>query len=124
MTRPMVLVVDDDPSVLSFVAQIVAGAKYNVVTASSGLEALEIAVERHVDLLITDSQMPGIGGSELITRIKASGAIKRFLMISGWTQAEGEGIRFLTKPFRPDQLLRKIEDVMVKPEVRAFARPA
>ncbi len=119
MIRPMVLVVDDDPSVLSLIAQIVADAKYDVLTATSGLDALDIAVERHVDLLITDSQMPGIDGSELIMRIKASGAVKRFLMISGWTPAVVEGIPFLTKPFRSDELLRKIEDVMAGPFARA-----
>ncbi len=113
MTRPVVLVVDDDPSALSSVAQIVAGAKYDVLTASTGLDALDIAVERHVDLLITDSQMPGIDGSELIKRIKASGAAKRFLLISGWTQGATErGVPFLAKPFRQDQLLRKIQEMM------------
>ncbi len=124
MSRPRILVVDDDPSVLSLIAQIVAGAKYDVLTAANGFDALNIAVERHVDLLITDSQMPGIGGSELIERIKASGAIKRFLVITGWTQSVLEGVPFLMKPFKPDQLLGKIADVMAKPEARVSAHPA
>ncbi len=108
------MVVDDDPSVLSLVAQIVADAnKYDVLTASSGMDALDIAVERHVDLPITDSQMAGMDGSELVRRIKASGTIKRFLLISWWTQGAMErGVPFLAKPFRQDQLLRKVQELM------------
>lgn len=80
---PVVLVVDDDPSVRGVVAAIVAEGGYHVLTAAGGPQALQITTEAHVDLLLTDFMMPGMSGSELIRRVKSQGTISRFLVMSG-----------------------------------------
>ncbi len=111
--RQVILVVDDDPSVLALVATIATRGGYEVLTAASGREALQITAERYVDLLVTDLAMPGMDGSELIQRIKSLGTISRFLVLSGWADAvRGLGAPSLAKPFSPDELLHKIRDVI------------
>ncbi len=110
---PVVLVVDDDPSVRSLVATIVAEGGYDVLTAAGGAQALQIATEAQVDLLLTDLMMPGMSGSELIDRAKSAGTVRRFLVMSARKDAAFEtGAPVLGKPFGVRELLRKIEDVM------------
>ena len=70
-----ILVVDDDLSMRRILEIILETFGYDVFTASNGPEALEIyegslEIEMNIDLLITDRQMPGMLGEELIRRIK------------------------------------------------------
>ncbi len=110
---PVVLIVDDDPSIRSLAALIVAGGGYGVLTAAGGPEALRITSQAHVDLLLTDFTMPGMNGAELIERVRSLGTTERFLVMSGTERASCEaGAPVLSKPFAANELLRKIEDVI------------
>ena len=58
-----ILVVDDDPSILCLIEELLTNNEYQTILASSGEEALEIASKRNsIDLLLTDIDMPGING--------------------------------------------------------------
>src|SRR4051794_25384534 len=67
-----ILVVDDDPSYLEALQDILSEAGYEVGTASSGEEALERLPRERVDCILLDLGMPGLGGRETCRRIRAT----------------------------------------------------
>ncbi|MEI6044926.1 MAG: response regulator [Chloroflexota bacterium] len=66
-----VLVVDDDPGIVSLLRRIIAKRGYQVFTAGDGKEALALAQEHHPDLIFTDIKMPDLGGEELTQLLRA-----------------------------------------------------
>src|SRR3990170_1975315 len=68
--RPAVLLVDDDPTLLSVLSRRVSRAGYDVRTASSGPEALRQLEAGWPALLVVDLMMPGMDGFELCRRVK------------------------------------------------------
>ena len=104
-----ILVVDDDPAILNFVSGFLVEADYHVLTASSGVAALQQSkdYEGEIDLLLSDFQMPVMSGIELATRMCAERPGLKVLMMSGFTGGMlvlNEGWHFLAKPFIPSQL--------------------
>ena len=80
-----ILVVDDSPTYLDQLAATLRADGYEVVTALSGEEALEIVASRPLDCILLDRMMPGLGGAETCRRIKASPASRDIplMMITG-----------------------------------------
>ena len=104
-----ILVVDDDPDVLSFVAGFLSEGHHNVLIAKSGAEALQHSKDfkGEIHLLLSDFQMAGMTGIELATRITAERPKIKVLLMSGYpggTLVLNEGWHFLAKPFVPSQL--------------------
>jgi two-component system, cell cycle sensor histidine kinase and response regulator CckA len=109
-----VLVVEDEPAVLSLVANVLLGAHYQVVVARDGEQAMQlIETEREpFHLIVTDLVMPSIGGMTLAQRLSERGSRARMLFISGYsnhtpTELEAFG-QLLPKPFTPAQLLEAV----------------
>lgn len=69
-TKRMVLVVDDSPVVADVVTEILSDAGYEIVRASTGQEALAIIEESAPDLVLSDVEMPIMGGFELLERVR------------------------------------------------------
>jgi len=112
-------VVDDEAAVRSMVAKILAAGGYDVLTSANGADALRMAAEKSVDLLLTDLTMPGMNGVELITRARAeAGAnVRRVMVMSGFFGVlrhapELDGVPLVSKPFTARDLLDKIQDVL------------
>jgi len=106
---------------LDIVREALLASGYRVLEARHGAEGLRIA-ESHagpIDLLVSDTVMPGLGGRELADRIKASRPAMRVLYMSGYTDdtvvrhgvlmAE---VAFLQKPFTLEALARKVRAVL------------
>ena len=116
-----ILVVEDEDALRRVVTRALGSAGYTVHAASSGAEALEI-LERlgaKVDLMLTDMVMPGMSGATLATRVAALYPSVRVLLTSGYAdEATADrdvlnvGIPFIGKPFRTDDLSRKIREVL------------
>ena len=66
-----ILLVDDSASVLRLLTFLFESEHYDVMTASDGAEGLQRVAERMPDIIITDSVMPEMSGSELVRRLKA-----------------------------------------------------
>jgi signal transduction histidine kinase/CheY-like chemotaxis protein len=126
-----VLLVEDDPLVMSGTAAMLEDLDHRVVEAFSGEEALRILGENAViDLVVTDHAMPGMTGLELAERIRAEWPDMPILLASGHAELPeraGLAVPRLTKPFRQDELQSAIA-VLVTPacepiNVVPFRRP-
>ncbi len=108
-----ILVVDDEALMLTMAEAILSDFGYRVLTAHNGKQALQI-LERPdtaVDLVITDLVMPGLGGRELMERIRELGWKMPLLPMSGYVLAEDQQAEagYLQKPFTTTDLLRKVK---------------
>jgi len=116
-----VLLIEDDESLRDLLSEILEGAGYTVLVADDGVEALHIADEYAgaIPLIVTDVIMPGLTGRQAADQIKSARSEVEILFISGYTnEAIGKhgvlepGAQFLSKPFTPTDLLRKVRDVL------------
>ncbi len=116
-----ILVVEDDAQVRRLAERALAAAGYQVVSASTGEEALALvrSAAEPFQLLITDLVMPGLNGQEVAARFRALVPGAPVLMISGYTDdaATREGLltagqSFLPKPFTPAELAERVRDLL------------
>ena len=118
-----VLLVDDDAAVLRMAAAILKRAGFQVIRASNGLEALQVyeSYAGHIDLLVTDLDMPEISGLELVARLSAIHPSIRVVVTSGGPRLEDPALRrypIVSKPFGAAALLQA-----VRAALRETARP-
>jgi PAS domain S-box-containing protein len=114
-----ILVIEDDPNVLEFIKDVLESSGYEVLTASTGEEGIEIArEERELDLLITDMVLPKINGLETAKEILKYSPKTKVIFISGYPSNKineifgSKNFVFLQKPFTPSTLLEKIDDLL------------
>jgi two-component system chemotaxis response regulator CheY len=112
-----VLVVDDDPVIRRIVQASLASAGHTVEQAGDGQSALELLKHDPIRLVITDWQMPGMDGPELIQRLRASTPDAYTYIILLTAKSEKEDVAtgletgaddYLTKPFNPRELRARV----------------
>ena len=121
-TKPaLILLVEDDDMVRVAALKALRKRGHRVLEAIDGEAALSvIARERDpIDLVITDLVMPRLGGRELGERLRTTGNGAAILYISGYTGDAvsqramlDEGAGFLEKPFTPDRLVQKVDEIL------------
>jgi CheY-like chemotaxis protein len=118
-----ILVVDDDPMVLLVFRDTLRdlGDAYEIVTAKSGLEGLDEATEEPFDLVITDLNMPDLGGVALTEAIRQTSPDTAIVWITGYgchglsSDAARLGIhRCCDKPLEVDEVLQIARDALGK----------
>jgi CheY-like chemotaxis protein len=128
--RLRVLIADDDLLLRKFLYRILETGGYEVLSAGSGEEALEICRKSTppVDLLVTDYNMPGMNGVELARECAAGRAELPVLYISGdcpgkelHAEATMPRRAFLPKPFRREELLRKCKEMLLVQDDPVFS---
>ena len=112
-----ILIVDDNQSV-SFVLQMMLESEgFEVVSAKDGLEGYLAYTEFRPDLVITDIEMPGETGPELIEQIRSQNPMVKTIYMSGdlgnfqsslEEEKKTHPVRLLAKPFSRDQLLNSV----------------
>lgn len=110
--QPAILIVDDQPLVLSVVKEILSRGPYTVMTAPSAHEALDLMARHRIDVVISDEYMPGIPGSEFLGMVKERYPDTVRMILTGHASVdaaikainEGEIFRFLTKPCNSQDL--------------------
>ena len=115
-----VLLCEDDESVRQLSMSILSSNGYHVISACSGMDALELAGRGgSIDLLLTDVIMPGMNGKMLAERLKKNIPNLKIMFISGYTDDviihQGilePGFELLMKPFTSADLLRSIRRVI------------
>lgn len=121
--RETILVVDDEEDIRTVVRQMLAADGYVVLDAGDPNQALRLAGQQHVDLLLTDVVMPLMRGTELAQRVLAVAPSVKVLLMSAYKVAEiaASGHPFLAKPFTPDALLGRVREIL-RDEPSPFAR--
>jgi PAS domain S-box-containing protein len=121
-----VLLAEDEDLVRKVVARVLVRAGYRVLVAASGDEALALCenLRTPIDVLVTDVVMPGMGGKELATYIAARYPTIKILFVTGYTDDEilrkgilDEGRAIMLKPFSPEDLLRKLREILTPASV-------
>lgn len=116
-----ILVVEDEPTILSVVKTMLKHQGFTVLTAASPEEASRIGAEHgsEIGLLLTDVVQPGMNGRELVKRLKAFHPDIKSLFMSGYTAnviahhgVLDEGVHFIAKPFSSTDLLAKIKETL------------
>jgi CheY-like chemotaxis protein len=120
----VVLLVEDEASLLRLTRNLLEMSGYTVLEAKDGSEALRISQEYAgaIDLLLTDIVMPGISGRSLAQQLSQQRPDMKILFMSGYTgQGIGEkeylerGDLFLQKPVTRDTLTRKVSEALRSP---------
>ena len=121
MADEVVLVVEDEGTVLTIMARTLRECGYTVLEAADGLQALEI-LERHgapVSLIVADVVMPQLSGRELAERVRERWPDIPFLFTSGYSGLYviqrgllAEGQEFIQKPIGLDALAQKVREML------------
>jgi DNA-binding NtrC family response regulator len=118
MTKPFILLVDDETSFTETMSKRLQKREFNVMAAASGSEALEVMrVNRSLDVVILDVKMPGMDGIETLQAIKKEFPLAEVIMLTGHATIESaiDGMKagafdYLMKPCDIDQLIAKVLD--------------
>lgn len=117
-----ILVVDDEPALREIFSGWVESLHCGkVLTASDGMEALEIIKTSNITLLITDVRMPRMDGAELVKRLSELARVPSIVFISAFSDVDEREMyelgaeSFLTKPLRKEDLLRAVERALANP---------
>ena len=127
-TLETILVVDDMEMVRELVVETLKGAKFQVLQADSGANALKVAADYagKIDLLLSDVQMPGMTGPDLGEILKKSRPDMHLMFMSGFAGGNllvlNYGWAFIEKPFVPVKLLQMIDVVLHTPDKSQGAR--
>ena len=118
-----ILIVDDEHAIVDSLAEIIAGAGYEVCRAYSGGEALRQASEFCPNVLLSDVLMPEIHGFDLALEVKKAFPDCRLILFSGQAATAqlaleysrtfsrlGYRFQLLPKPLHPEMLLKKLEE--------------
>ena len=105
----VVLVVDDEPLVLDLTASVLEELGCGVVAAHNAAEALEqLAANNRIEILLTDINMPGMGGYELAEKAKRVRKGLQVILLSGG-ETNSRGYPLVRKPFVQQDLVRVME---------------
>ena len=124
MTRPKVMVVDDQPDFVDMVRAMLEPAGYDVLGCTRAAEARHSIVKQRPDLVLLDLMMPGLSGFDVIHILDADPATRRIPVILTTAAAdliaknlpilEAKGLTVLAKPFSLDDLLSKIREAVAR----------
>lgn len=112
--RFRILIAEDDPSIAKLVAVHLKMAKFEVFTARDGLDAWSQFPQVDPHLILTDINMPGLSGHELVERVRGTSSIPILMMTAADTdEAQMEGFKvgaddYIPKPFNPKLLTARV----------------
>jgi CheY-like chemotaxis protein len=112
-----ILCVDDEETPRTLRKLILQKQGYQVVTAASGDEALEVLNRAHIDLVLSDQMMPGMTGTELTKSVKAIRPAMPVILISGMNEIPEDASyadRFISKIGGPELLFKTVLDVLTE----------
>ncbi len=116
-----IMVVDDSSSVRQMMAFTLKNAGYDVVEAEDGQDALNKLDNSSANVIVTDLNMPNVNGFDLIRSVRAKSGYKFVPIVVLTTEShdskkqeskEAGATGWITKPFKPDQLIGVIEKIM------------
>lgn len=116
-TKPVVLLVDDEPRILSALERMLRREGYRIEKAGSAAEALERLESEPVDVVVSDHKMPGTTGISLLATVAKRWPLAGRILLTGWSQeipaTQIEAARLdalLAKPWDDEALKRAIAE--------------
>ena len=116
-----ILIVDDEEDIVNLVRMILEDAGYTVASVTDGREALRKVVTDHFDLVLLDIMMPFLSGWEVLEMMRSRDETKNIpvaLLTARASPREDnqphptDYCDYITKPFEPDDLLRRIRQIL------------
>jgi DNA-binding NtrC family response regulator len=109
--KPTLLFVDDEERIVNLL-RMMFRSEYQVLTATSGKEALEILAKHRVEVLVSDQRMPGMVGVELLAEARKRSPATMRILLTGYSDLaaivgsvnDGEVFRFINKPWNHDEI--------------------
>ena len=124
MTNTRILVIDDQAAHCDLMRSVLSGAKYTVDSADSGAQALERMQSGAYGLIVTDQQMPGMSGLELLRELHVRHPDLPIIIVTahGTVATAVDAMKagaadFIQKPFTPDELLLVVRRVLDRQEL-------
>ncbi len=118
---PNVLIVDDERNYLFVLEDLLTDEGYNVFTASSGTEALELLRDQQIDTILSDIKMPGMNGIELLERVFASDPGLPVILMTAFAEVDQAvsamkkgAVDHIQKPFDNDDIKRAVARAIQK----------
>lgn len=110
--KKTLLLVDDEPCVISSLRRALADEPYDILTAGSGQEGLALCAGHWIGVVVSDERMPGMGGGEFLAAVRERHPETIRIMLTGHASIdatmravnEGEIYRFFTKPWNDLEL--------------------
>ncbi len=114
-TGPLVLVVDDESSICSYLSQLLTGEGYSVATAQNGRAALELARQLRPDCITMDIMMPGMDGNEVIALLRSDPDLAHvpilvITILQDYRNADVDAAVF--KPINEEELLASLDSLL------------
>lgn len=115
-----VLVVDDEPNILTALRRVLRARGYEALTAGSGAEALELLEREQVDVVVSDMKMPEMAGAELLERIFTRWPDVKRILLTGHSDVSltiaainrGKIWRYIAKPWDEEDLVLTIQQAI------------
>lgn len=128
--KDTILLVDDEANVLSALRRALIDDPFDVITASSGIQALKIIESTEIKVIVTDERMIGMQGTELLAEVKCRSPYTARILLTGHATLdaamkavnEGEIYRFFTKPWDDTQLRFALRSAVEKFDLEAENR--
>jgi CheY-like chemotaxis protein len=116
-THANILVVDDEAPLCNIAKQVLSPHGYHVVTAESGVQALEELEKQHFDLIISDIIMPNMDGYQLAEQVRMQYPQLPILLVSGYGHNQDmsnydDALPLLEKPYQPARLVKKVGELL------------
>lgn len=120
---PILLLVDDERSILSALERSLRREGYRILTAENGESALRILAETPVDVIVSDQKMPGMSGLELLAAARERRASAARVLLTGWPEEVPSARRaalglhaLIPKPWDDAALKRTLRSAVRAPE--------
>ena len=117
--KKIVLVVDDDKTVLKILVRLLSGEGYITLEAESGAGAIEIAANFMPDLVILDLRLPDYNGIDVLSRLKKMNKGVQVIILTGYGSQDAArsameigAFDFLTKPFGLDDFIHVVHKAL------------
>jgi CheY-like chemotaxis protein len=119
--QPTLLLVDDEPSIISSLRRLLRSDGYRILTANSGKEGLKVLAENAVDVIVSDQRMPEMTGVEFLRTVRQLYPDTVRIVLSGFTELQtvtdavnaGAIYKFLTKPWDDEQLRGHVQEAFL-----------
>jgi two-component system, probable response regulator PhcQ len=125
-----ILLVDDEPNVTEALGRALRREPYEILTATSGAAAQKLLESHHVDVVVSDEQMPGMSGSVFLTGVREKFPHTIRMILSGQASLEaavraineGEVYRFFLKPCNPADLILTLRQALAHKRLEEQSR--